>query len=67
MIKKILELKGAQQLSKKEQNAINGGANNCESEFQCLSHCISGDCYSFPVDPGNGPIIHCWSCRDQDQ
>ncbi len=37
MIKKILELKGAQQLSKKEQNAINGGAGGL-----CIDECYNG-------------------------
>lgn len=34
MLKNILTLEGAQQLSKNEQQAINGGGHNCPSQFQ---------------------------------
>jgi len=62
MLKNILELKGAQQLSKNEQNAIHGGdciPENCASScsFQCM------ECryitYSCP-----GGYIDCFYCMD---
>ena len=45
MLKNILNLKGAQQLSKKEQNTINGGGG-------CINNCTIGG-HSCP------PQMHC--------
>ena len=65
MLKNILNLNGAQQLSKKEQNAINGGAQLCGPEDCNESGCDFGcfDClsktYSCP-----GGYIECYYCGD---
>jgi hypothetical protein len=45
MLKNILNLKGAQQLSKKEQNTINGGTGCIEvTQGQCYGMCPAGNC-----------------------
>ena len=55
MLKNILKLTGAQQLSKKEQNAINGGG-GCITELECEQQCqFGGWC-------GNIIGTECWSC-----
>jgi len=64
MLKNILNLKGAQQLSKKEQNLINGGSGDCQTEFQCMSQCINGECRSFPL-PMSPSGVECWECYEE--
>jgi hypothetical protein len=66
MLKNILNLKGAQQLSKKEQNTINGGGHNgCGYETE--SECINTGC----GEPNACSYVHCafnwygWQCLPQ--
>jgi hypothetical protein len=56
MLKNILKLDGAQQLSKKEQKEINGGKINCTSKS---NNCPAGQCckvgnYCGPI---GGPVL----------
>ncbi|MEZ4780106.1 MAG: hypothetical protein R2816_00445 [Flavobacteriaceae bacterium] len=56
MLKNILNLKGAQQLSKKEQLSINGGDNSCWTELECESQCnYGGWC-------GRNLVTDCYDC-----
>jgi hypothetical protein len=72
MLKQILNLEGAQQLSKKEQNAINGGGSgSCgyETESLCDMHCPSypWDCVSIacgPYGPPPSQTEYGWECVD---
>jgi hypothetical protein len=64
MIKKILELTGAQQLSKKEQNAINGGCgglciDECYGGGPCGENesCVTFMCFADPCRPLYGLCI----------
>lgn len=70
MLKNILNLKGAQQLSKKEQNAIHGGGGgSCgyETEILCEGNCPSWpwDCVQVFCSPG--PPFSGWSCVDTSE
>jgi coenzyme F420-reducing hydrogenase gamma subunit len=69
MLKNILNLKGAQQLSKKEQNAINGGAGSCgyATESLCNAACPSypWECQHIYCGPNQGfPQEDGWECVD---
>jgi hypothetical protein len=63
MLKQILNLEGAQQLSKKEQNAINGGSggciDNCSAQIPCPSnmHCVAYWC-----SPASEPPHTAYEC-----
>ena len=68
MLKQILNLKGAQQLSKKEQNSINGGAGEW-----CVDHCQTSGCPSneqcikFACTEENGTETFEWVCMPDNQ
>lgn len=69
MLKNILNLKGAQQLSKKEQNAINGGAGGCGSfstESLCLQSCPAypWECVGVSCGPFGSGTEYGWECID---
>jgi len=65
MLKNILDLKGAQQLSKKEQNVILGGAPGCATESECNNGC-QWDCVEVHIPNQNCSICYdiCWACVD---
>ena len=65
MLKNILNLEGAQQLSKTEQNAINGGAGG-----SCIDNCTIGGipcpsqmhCVAYWCSPGFDPPRIAYEC-----
>ena len=57
MLKNILKLDGAQQLSKNEQKEINGGKINCANNHNI---CPTGQCCKTPGNycgPIGGPVL----------
>ena len=63
MLKNILNLKGAQQLNKSEQNAIHGGeksSNNCTNNCSSNSDCSFGEQCLVVLYPC---FIHITRCR----
>ena len=63
MLKNILKVNGAQQLSKTEQGTINGGGPlsvTCDGYFTCLSDCINGTCSGAPHP--SLPGVTCFAC-----
>ncbi|MCF6306340.1 MAG: hypothetical protein L3J09_00110 [Flavobacteriaceae bacterium] len=52
MLKNILKLEGAQQLSKKEQQSISGGGTVCYGGLPGV-HCSNGYCCGYCTGPGN--------------
>jgi len=67
MLKNILNLNGAQKLSKGEQKSIFGGGScsNPDPQSTCENNC-SADCYEVfcgPTGPFGLQVVH-WECPD---
>jgi succinate dehydrogenase/fumarate reductase-like Fe-S protein len=65
IMKNLQNLKGAYQLSKNEQQSINGGAGGCITNFLCISTCTMGCVNNQYYDPMTGILMDCWQCADQ--